>query len=227
MKCQVCNAEAPASATFCQQCGAKLAGAGETAPVGAKTASVSAAQTATNDAPGAGRRKGPVDVVEETLWEGSFSPKAMIAGFILAALLSILLLVCAFLFAEGTFRWVLLGTIPLVWVIQGLRLLWYRIGVSYKLTNQMFYHRKGVLTRTTDRIELIEVHDVTWQQGLVQRLVNVGSIKIASSDRTDPIFHVTGVEDAEGVSALIDKARRAEQVRRGRRIDFSNVDGST
>ena len=55
MKCQVCNAEAPASATFCQQCGAKLAGAGETAPVGAKTASVSAAQTATNDAPGAGQ----------------------------------------------------------------------------------------------------------------------------------------------------------------------------
>jgi hypothetical protein len=227
MKCQVCNAEAPASATFCQQCGAKLAGAGESAPVGAKTATVSAAQTATNDAPVSGRRKGPVDVVEETLWEGSFSPKAMIGGFILAAILSIVLLVCAFMFAEGTFRWVLLGTIPVVWLIQGLRLLWSRLGISYKLTNQMFYHRRGILTRTTDRIELIEVHDVTWQQGLVQRMVNVGSIKIASSDRTDPIFHVTGVEDAEGVSALIDKARRAEQVRRGRRIDFSSVDGSS
>ena len=227
MKCQVCNAEAPPSATFCQQCGAKLAIAGEAAPVGAKTASVSAAQTATNDAPGAGRRKGPVDVVEETLWEGSFSPKAMIGGFILAALLSVVLLVCAFMFAEGTFRWVLLGTIPLVWVIQGLRLLWYRIGVSYRLTNQMFYHRSGVLSRVTDRIELIEIHDVVSVQSILQRMVNVGTLSIKSSDRTHPDFPAVGIENVEAVVQMIDKARRAEQVRRGRRIDFSNVDGST
>jgi membrane protein YdbS with pleckstrin-like domain len=229
MKCQVCNAEAPSSATFCQQCGAKLAAASESAPVGGKTASVSAAQTATNDAPiaGSNRRKGPVDVVEETLWEGSYSPKAMVGGFVLATLLSIALLICAFVIADGIFRWVLLGSIGLVWLILVVRLAAKRIGISYKLTNQMFYHRRGILTRTTDRIELIEVHDVTWQQGLIQRMVNVGSIKIASSDRTDPIFHVTGVEDAEGVSSLIDKARRAEQVRRGRRIDFSSIDHET
>jgi hypothetical protein len=227
MKCQVCNAEAPASATFCQQCGAKLASAGEAAPVGAKTASVSAAQTATNDAPGAGRRKGPVDVVEETLWEGSFSPKAMIGGFILAALLSVVLLVCAFVFAEGTFRWVLLGTIPVVWLIQLYRLARNRIGISYRLTNQMFYHRSGLIVRITDRIELIEIHDVTSEQNLLQSALGVGTLRIISSDRSHSNFPARGIENVEAVVQMIDKARRAEQVRRGRRIDFSNVDGST
>jgi len=227
MKCQVCNAEAPASATYCQQCGAKLAVAGESAPVGAKTATVSAAQTATNEAPVSGRRKGPVDVVEETLWEGSFSPKAMIGGFILAAILSIVLLVCAFLFAEGMFRWVILGLIPLVWLIQVYRLARNRIGISYRLTNQMFYHRSGLLVRITDRIELIEIHDVTSEQNLLQSALGVGTLRIVSSDRSHSNFPARGIENVEAVVQLIDKARRAEQVRRGRRIDFSSVDGST
>jgi hypothetical protein len=114
-----------------------------------------------------------------------------------------------------------------VWIAWLARQVDRRLGISYKLTNQMFYHRQGVLTRVTDRIELIEVHDVTYEQGLLQRMVNVGRIKIASNDRTDPILFLPGVEDVEEVAKLIDKARRGEQVRRGRRIDFSHIDGET
>jgi hypothetical protein len=91
----------------------------------------------------------------------------------------------------------------------------------------MFYHRRGMLTRITDRIELIEIHDVTYQQGLFERLVNVGKIKVESNDRTHPEFFLIGIDDVETVAQAIDKARRAEQVRRGRRIDFSQIDGET
>ncbi len=58
-------------------------------------------------------------------------------------------------------------------------------------------------------------------------MVNVGSIVITSSDRTTPHFRALGIESVEAVAQMIDKARRAEQVRRGRRIDFSQIDGET
>lgn len=240
MKCPVCNAEAGKGATFCQHCGAKLPlfeGSAEPATSTAEMAGSKASQSASAGAKGAveksadgsaaGRRRGMGDVAEETLWEGSYSPKAMVGTYVCCALLSIAIVVAAFMLLAGNWRWIMLAAIPVVWMFAGIRLALHRLGISYKLTNQMFYHRSGVLTRKTDRIELIEIHDVTWEQGLIQRMVNVGSVVITSSDRTTPHFRALGIESVEAVAQMIDKARRGEQVRRGRRIDFSQIDGET
>ncbi|HTM56131.1 MAG TPA: PH domain-containing protein, partial [Pirellulales bacterium] len=116
-----------------------------------------------------------------------------------------------------------LALLVLGWLYAFVRLGRERLGVTYKLTNQMFYHQRGVIVRTTDRIELIEIHDVTFEQGLFDRMVDVGSIKISSNDRTDPIFYVRGVENVSEVARMIDQARRGEQVRRGRRIESLSV----
>jgi uncharacterized membrane protein YdbT with pleckstrin-like domain len=118
-----------------------------------------------------------------------------------------------------------LGLAIVLWLLALGKLAANRLGVSYKLTNQMFYHREGLLTRTTNRIELIEVHDVTYQQGLIERLVNVGKIVITSNDRTHPNLKLPGIEEVESVAKKIDDARRAEQVRRGRRIESIGVHG--
>jgi membrane protein YdbS with pleckstrin-like domain len=225
MKCQICNAESAAGAAFCQQCGAKLppaeAGAARAATA---TADASSKSTATP----AGRPRGPSDIPEETLWEGSYSPKAMLGTLVLCGLLSVALLIAAFLLsATVILSAVLVGAVVVVWIAAAIQFARNRLGKSYRLTNQMLYHRNGVLNRVTDRIELIEIHDVTWQQGLVQRLVDVGTVKISSADHTHGKLEMDGIENVEAVASQIDKARRAEQVRRGRRIDFSNVDGQT
>jgi membrane protein YdbS with pleckstrin-like domain len=231
MKCPVCDAKVPEAATFCQQCGAKLpptggavdAPAATAVPPGNPTATAPAAAAQSAGAP----RRGVVDTPEETIWEGSYSPKAMFGAAALGALVSLALIVGIFLAPSGWMQAALAAALVIVWALIAGRLVQRRLGISYKLTNHMFYHRHGVLTRVTDRIELIEVHDVTYEQGLFERLVDVGSIKIASSDRTDPIFYLRGVESVEKVAQSIDKARRNEQVRRGRRIDFSHIDGAT
>ncbi len=151
----------------------------------------------------------------------------MLGIFVGCGLASIVLLVLAVGFASGTMQLVLLLAIVVLWAAAMLRLVAKRLGVYYRLTNQMFYHRKGVLTRVTDRVELIEVHDVTWQQGLFERLTGVGTITISSADRTHPQLPLHGIENVEEVAGRIDRARRGEQVRRGRRIDFSAIDGQT
>jgi hypothetical protein len=234
-KCPVCDAQAVEGAAFCQQCGAKLSTFGETGTVAAASDPLetvarpakSPSSAARESPPSAERRRGARDVPEETLWEGSYSPKAMLGVAVGCAVASAVLLVLAIGYTSGTLELVLLLAIVALWVAAALWLAVKRLGIYYKLTTHMFYHRRGVLTRITDRIELIEIHDVTYQQGLFERLVNVGKIKIESNDRTHPEFFLVGIDDVEAVAQAIDKARRAEQVRRGRRIDFSQIDGET
>jgi uncharacterized membrane protein YdbT with pleckstrin-like domain len=118
-----------------------------------------------------------------------------------------------------------LGAIIVMWIVAGALLARRRLGVHYKLTNQMFYHQRGVLTRITDRIEAIDIDDVTYVQGLFDRAVNVGRIKISSSDRTNPEFWLVGIENVEDVARMIDKARRAERIRRGVSVESLNAVG--
>lgn len=220
MKCPVCDTEA--SGAFCAQCGAKLPladGADKTRSGGSTTT----VPPVSADSPTGGRRVN--DVPEVIVWEGSFSPKAMIGPFVGSIAATVALVAAAVWFRESWFWAVPLGLALILWLLAFGKLAINRLGVSYKLTNQMFYHREGVLTRTTNRIELIEIHDVTYQQGLVERIVNVGKIVITSNDRTHPHLRLPGIEDVEAVAKKIDDARRAEQVRRGRRIESIGVHG--
>lgn len=220
MKCPVCDTES--SGAFCSQCGAKLPlaeGADKTRS-GGSTTTVPPVVGET-----AGTRK-VSDVPEVIVWEGSFSPKAMIGPFVGCIAVTLALIVTAVIFRESWFWAVPLGLALVLWLLVLGKLAVSRLGVSYKLTNQMFYHREGLMTRTTNRIELIEVHDVTYQQGLIERMVNVGKIVITSSDRTHPNLKLPGIEDVESVAKMIDDARRAEQVRRGRRIESIGVHGN-
>jgi hypothetical protein len=75
------------------------------------------------------------------------------------------------------------------------------------------------VTRHTRRIETIDIDDVSFQQGLLDRLLGVGTIVIHSSDRTDPVMVLSGIDRVQQVANRIDEARRAERVRRGLHIE--------
>lgn len=204
MKCPACNTEAPAGARFCQQCGGPLE------PDGGPPSNVAATAVGGQGAAITGRRR---DVPEETLWEGSYSPKAMLGSLVLAALASLPLLIASALWIPALP--ILMGLLVVLWIALGARLAAKRLGIHYRLSNQMFYHRRGVLNRVTNRVEAIDIDDISYEQGMFDRMVDVGKIKITSSDRTDPVLWVEGVEHVQQVAELIDKARRAERIRRG------------
>jgi membrane protein YdbS with pleckstrin-like domain len=217
MQCPVCDAPTVADAAFCPKCGAKLPAVSSEPPV-----------SATPPRETYSTIKVPKDTAEEVLWEGSYSPKAMLGTFVLCGILSVALLIGALLLPEVALVGALmLAAIPVLWIAAGIQLLVRKLSISYKLTNHRFFHRQGLLSRVTDRIELIEIHDVTWRQGLIERAIGVGTITIASADRTHPKLPLAGIDNVEAVADTIDKARRAEQIRRGRRIDFSNIDHQT
>ena len=74
----------------------------------------------------------------------------------------------------------------LPWVYYIAVLCYRRMSVRYCLTTQRFVHERGILRRVNDRIEVLDMDDITFEQGLLERLSGVGTIRIAvpRSDRS-------------------------------------------
>ncbi|MCG8649356.1 MAG: PH domain-containing protein [Pirellulales bacterium] len=154
---------------------------------------------------------------EEDLWSGGYSSKAMFGTWFLMILVSIFLLVAPFLMPL-TYP-IALGVILAMWVIGGLVYAKRRFGVFYELTTQRFIHQTGILMRQTDRIEVIDIDDVSFTQGPIQRILGVGNIVLTSSDRSHPTLSMIGIADAKRVAGLIDDIRRQERRRRSVHIE--------
>ena len=158
---------------------------------------------------------------EEELWNGGYSAKAMVGTWILLGIVSVGTLILPFFLAFLAFLTVpiSLGLIVVIWlvgaVVYGVR----RFGVHYELTSQRFIHQTGILTRNTDRIEVIDIDDVSFTQGPVQRMLGVGRITITSSDRSHPLLHMIGIADVKNVAGVIDDVRRKERRRRSLHIE--------
>jgi uncharacterized membrane protein YdbT with pleckstrin-like domain len=158
---------------------------------------------------------------EEDLWQGSYSSKAMIGKWVLAAFVTLVLLIGVLVFGfANVFLWLAwLCVTVLMWGGLWLYLLYRQLTCKYQLTTQRFLHEAGLLKRVTDRIEVIDIDDVSFEQRVVERMLGVGSIKITSSDRSHPELWLHGIEKVKEVAGLIDDIRRKERRRRGLHIE--------
>lgn len=210
MQCPECQADCLPDAVFCQQCGYRLQPEEEPAE-GAAPAQAERPKPAD---PFHGRTGAAPDEddQEDEIWKGSFSKKGMIGQWILAGVGTIVALIVAAM----TSTWLpILGGIVLVWALL---IAWYgykRLSVHYTLTTQRLIHESGILWRTIDRIELIDIDDVTFKQGPVERVFKVGTIVVISGDKTSPELKLPGIDQVRKVADEIDDARRKERRRRG------------
>lgn len=155
---------------------------------------------------------------EKSLWSGRYSPKSMVGYWVTLTVVSIALIIASIALVQLTFGVALL-IIAILWVLVVANYARMRLGFCYELTSQRFIHKRGLLTRRTDRIEVIDIDDVSYEQGPIQRLLGVGSINITSSDRSDPELHLLGIDKVSEVAGLIDDVRRAERRRRSLHIE--------
>lgn len=232
MHCPGCDANVHAEAIFCHKCGHRVVGDNE------NHESETSSNEQRNDSP---KRIAPAlppsapptegirsplgggnqgDYQEDHLWTGRYSAKAMLGSAIAATLLTLLLLIGVILFHVNGWVWTIaIGMIFVLWGFLAIRLLYRRLNVHYKLTTRRFIHETGILRRVTDRIEAIDIDDVNFEQGIFDRLVGVGTIRISSSDRSHPNLVLLGIENVKEVSEAIDTARRKERERRGLYIE--------
>jgi len=169
--------------------------------------------------------KNDSDQLEEefVLWSGQYSGKNMAGTWVLVALGTIvvaaLMLAVSALRTSGTAWIVFLVALVFAWVAP-LGVMFYRkLSYFYEVTNQRLKHRDGILVRTSNRIELIDIDDVIFKQGPIQSIMNVGNIVIKSSDSSHPELTMLGIADVKKVADTVDDARRAERRKRGLHIE--------
>jgi membrane protein YdbS with pleckstrin-like domain len=158
---------------------------------------------------------------ETKLWSGGYSAKAMYGTWLFSTIVTIGIIVAVFLVPNlPANAGMIAAAIIVAWWLIAIGIYVYeRISVHYELTSQRFVHKRGILVRTTDRIDVVDIDDVTFRQGIIQRMLNVGSIILLSSDRTDPNLVLRGIDEVEKVTAIIDDTRRKERRRRSVHID--------
>jgi membrane protein YdbS with pleckstrin-like domain len=208
MKCQQCGTEVAAGSAFCPACGAQLAATAVPPAPPKQRLTPAAAGSADPDDP------------EETLWEGRFSHLAMIGSWVGAGLLTLAVVVAGMMFAfdAAMWTWAAIG-LGVVWLLLIAKLLYQQFSIRYTMTNQRLVHEHGLLWRQTDRIEAIDIDDVSVTQGPVARMAGVGNVKIVSSDQSTPVFYLQGIDDVRSVATMIDEIRRKERRKRGVHIE--------
>jgi hypothetical protein len=238
-KCTICDAALPDGAVYCAKCGAKVNRAGDLGPPpgprpvvgspppsdadgGTATAEFDAMANIPPDRIRTHQAGGPrrTDTPEEELWQGTYSPKAMAPALVGTALLTMIIVIVWIIYRESiTWQWLPLAGIAAIWLLVGGQLAYRIFSVRYRLTNQRFFHEKGILRRVVDRIEVIDMDDITYIQTILDRMLNIGTIRVTSSDRTHPEIVLRGIDGVKDVAAKVDAARRAERIRRGLHIE--------
>jgi membrane protein YdbS with pleckstrin-like domain len=217
MKCPECSREIAADATFCPYCGDRLSDGRQAVASSTDDSNAGSASDRFRASANRGAGKQPP---EAELWSDSYSPKALIGPFVAITLLVLISLVAVLFYWNTGLGWLSLG-IGSVLLYGGLalNLAYQRLSLRYRLTTYRFFHERGLLSRVIDRIEVIDIDDVTVQQGVIERMLGVGTIAIQSSDRTHPLLRLPGIDNVKQIADLIDNTRRAERQRRGIHIE--------
>ena len=140
---------------------------------------------------------------EQSLYEGHPSWRAL-ASFYLLGLIAVIAIVVIGSLAD------FLGTaIPIGAVVLAATLLigWLRrVSTKYLITNQRLRISRGIVRRRVQETRLVRVQNVTYDQGIIDRLLNVGTVDFDTAGTDDSEFRFEWVNDPEQVVHVVDAA---------------------
>ena len=115
----------------------------------------------------------------------------------------------------------ILGVLLLPAVGIGLLLLlraWYLVAATrYRLTTQRLFAQKGLIAKDLEEVELFRVKDVTVRQGVLDRMLGVGTVTVLSTDDSAPRLDLAGIRRPVEVKEQVRGAFRAARQREGMR----------
>ncbi len=76
-------------------------------------------------------------------------------------------------------------------------------GGRWWVTRDQVVHSLGIVSRHTREFEIAELRDVQVRQGLIERLLNIGSISLSSPERKGTAVVLSGVRAPDEVAAVI------------------------
>lgn len=191
----------------------------EASPVADPHAAADPLTMAPPDHGAAGGNVSPAAAADESLWSGSPSQWVNFWWYVAVAIGGTAFLVI--LIATAGFGWLAspLLLAPLATAAWKWLGLW---AVRYELTRERIRVRSGIFTRHLEEIEIYRVKDTELTIPFWQRVVGIGTLRVISSDHTNPNLPLRGIADPESVRERIRSACEAVRRARGvRELDVS------
>jgi membrane protein YdbS with pleckstrin-like domain len=129
---------------------------------------------------------------EKVIWEGRPSQWTNFGTFVLCFL----------------FSWLVIPIFIALWQYLVVRL-W-----KIEVTDQRIIETKGVLSKTTDELELYRVKDIRLEEPFLLRLVGLSNIVLNTSDRTHPQVKIPAISNGQ---SLREELRIAVDIRRDKK----------
>lgn len=211
LRCLACGVRVKPTDAYCRRCGARAPTSAPPAePMGTVSLAAHLPGTAADDAE-----------QEVELWSGTFSSKGMIREALVAALVTVVLwgLRSSVVTAESPAAALIGPAILAIWLLLAGLLVYRKLDAGYTITDQRLLHRHGILYRRTHRIEVIDIDDLRYEQGILEQLLGVGRIIVNSSDATHDELVMRGIDRVGEVFDTLEQARRRERLQHGLHVE--------
>ena len=142
---------------------------------------------------------------EHVLFSGHPSLRAA-PGFVLKGLLiaAVVGVICALIDSTGTGVGAGVVVFGIILAIGFLL----RIATTYTITNHRLHIKRGLIARKTQEARLERVQNVNTEQGVLDRILQVGTVDFDTAGTTDSDFSFRGVAQPEKVVRAVDQAQR-------------------
>jgi uncharacterized membrane protein YdbT with pleckstrin-like domain len=148
---------------------------------------------------------------EQVIYEGRPSWRSIL-GFYIVGLVVVAIAVVAAFFAAGTGVAVIAGVVVFVLLLA---VGWLkRISTRYAITDRRLRIQRGIVARNVEEARLERVQNVSVNQSILQRILQVGTIDFdTASNRADDTFQFRGIAQPEKIVVLVDQAHEANAAR--------------
>jgi len=145
------------------------------------------------------RRAAPID--ETPIFSGSVSLLMGFRIFVLSCLLDVAGVAMAWygsINPQTSGHYLVIAGVALL-IASNLMLAWSVLRIRcqrYKITRKLIEREQGIIFKRVDALDLSRVKDVELSQNLIERIFNIGTILVFSSDRTDPVMRIEAIPNA-------------------------------
>jgi len=147
---------------------------------------------------------------EQRIWKGS--PSQLLNWWVFTSNGVYCLIILTIMIYNEVTHLIWLSLVPLIYAFWKYLDLKCRI---YEITNQRIIVKSGILSRTTDEMELYRVRDYRLSEPFYLRFFGLCNIELVTDDRTDPVLLIPAIKNG---STLLRKVReRVEYLRRNTR----------
>jgi uncharacterized membrane protein YdbT with pleckstrin-like domain len=149
---------------------------------------------------------------EQIIFEGHPSWRSILGFYIKGLLLTaVVVVVLVILDESGIAAAAGAGVFALVLVVGWLK----RLFTTYTISNHRLHIRRGIIARREQQTQVNRVQNVNTDQGVIERVLQIGTVDFDTAAGDDYQFKFAGVADPAEVVEAVHRAQRESDVMAG------------